>query len=148
MGAYFYFLHRVGQLDAEYTRFSVGKYLNETVAIAHDKTGSNVNILIGELLVYLVKDRGRFIGRVEAVNNYSYRHLKTPATQRARWFIRMLCMIPRADFNFIRLKRIATKQLTNLENYPIHTGDNLSIEMIPFGDLLTMIEVALKKKVA
>ena len=148
MGAFMYYLKCIGQLDIGTDRFSVGKYLNETVSSIHDKTGNKINILIGELLVYLVKDRGRFIDRIEAINQYSYTHLKGKDTRRAKWFIRILCMLPRANFHPVALARMARRQVDNLKKHPVYMDDNLAIEIIPFGDLWTMISKQLKVKVA
>ena len=148
LGAYLYYLKRVGKLETGIDRFSIGKYLNETVGNVHDKTGNKVNILIGELLVYLVKNRGKFIDRVESINKYSYKNLKSKDTQRAKWFIRILCMLPRANFNSVKLKRIARRQIENLREHPVYLGDNLSIEIIPFEYLLETVIEQLDRKVA
>ena len=148
MEAYLYFLRRIGKLDTGTDRFSLGKYLNQTTQIKHDKTGNNINILIGELLVYLVKNRGRFIDRVEAINTYNYKYLKGKDTQRAKWFIRILCLLPRANFHPIALQRIAKRQIENLQNHPLSMGDNFAVEMIPFEDLLALLLLQLEQRVA
>ena len=148
MGAYFYFLKKAGLLETGSDRFSIGKYLNETVDTSHDKTGNNISILIAELLVYLVKNRTRFINRVEAIQNYSYKYLKASDTNRAKWFIRILCMMPRANFNSIALERIAKKQIENLKNHPIEMGDNFAVEIIPFEELLGIVLKRLSVRVA
>ncbi|MEM9822720.1 MAG: hypothetical protein AAF985_16680 [Bacteroidota bacterium] len=123
------------------------KYFNDTLKNEADYQGDNVTILIAELLMYLAKDRGRFIDRVESVQNYIYRYLRGKDTQRAKWFIRILCTLPRANFNPIALRRLAHKQIENLRISP-NSGQNFSIEIIPFGNLLDMIIVHLNKKVA
>jgi len=145
--AYLYFLAHLGQLLTD-KPFRLGKYLNETFKAQEDKQGDNINIIIAELLVYLVRNKGKFIDRVEAVKSYSYRHLKDKDTQRAKWFIRLLCTLPRANFHPIALKRLAKKQVDNLNNYPIRMGVNFAVEIIPFGQLLEMIMTELKQKVA
>ena len=127
--------------------FRMRKYLNDTFSSQADHRGDNINVLIAELLMYFAKDRGRFIDRIEAVKGYSYRHLKGKDTQRAKWFIRILCMMPRANFHPIALARIANKQIKNLKESD-SKGQNFAIEIIPFGDLLDMILVHLNKQVA
>jgi len=148
LGAYLYFLNKVGKLDNGAERFSIGKYLNETLSTAHDKTGNRVNSLIGELLVYLAKHRGKFIDRVGAIKQYNYQYLKGRDTQRARWFIQILCMAAEVDFDMARLQEKARKQFENLEQYPVHMGANLSIELIPFLKLLEMVMGLLQRKAA
>ena len=143
--AYLCFLSHMGYLHLDH-HFRLGKYLNETFKAQSDKQGSNITILIAELLVHLARDRGRFIDRVEAVNNYSYRHLKGEDTKRAKRFIKILCLLPRANFHPIALRRVAARQIQYLEEHPIHMGENVAIEIIPFGDLLGMIMRELERK--
>lgn len=66
-------------------------------------------------------------------------YFKGKETRRARWFIHILCLLPRANFHPIALLRHAKKQIDNLEKHPIYMGDNLSIEIVPFGDLLEIL---------
>ena len=73
--AYMGFLSHMGYVQLDKT-FRIGKYLNDTFKAQSDKQGSNITIIIAELLVYLARDKGKFIDRVESVNTYSYRHLK------------------------------------------------------------------------
>ncbi|MEM1319450.1 MAG: hypothetical protein AAGG75_04295 [Bacteroidota bacterium] len=143
--AYLYFLARSGHLQLD-KPFRLGRYLNETFKAQADKKGDKVNILIAELLVYLVRDRGKFIDRVEAVQAYSYRYLGGAETKRARWFIRILCSLPKANFHPVALARVAQRQIANLEKHPIRLGDNLAVEVVPFGRLLEMIMQQLKTK--
>ncbi len=148
MGAYLYFLKRAGYLGSGAERFSVGKYLNETAPTAHDKLGSNVNIIIGELLVYLVKSRDRYIDRVDSVRNYIYKYLDTPATRRANHLLRILCLLPRANFDVATLRHLGQKHFDILEKENLRDGENLTLEFIPYDDLLEIMEKALKLKVA
>lgn len=145
--AYLCFLSRFGYLTLNKT-FRIGKYLNETIKAQSDKQGSNIAILIAELLVYLSRDRAKFIDRVEAVNNYSYRHLKDRETRRAKQFIQILCKIPRANFNAVALRRIAKRHIQYLEKNPMWMGNNFAIEVIPFEILLNMIMAQLQQKAA
>ncbi|MEM9823282.1 MAG: hypothetical protein AAF985_19530, partial [Bacteroidota bacterium] len=147
MQAYLCFLTYTGYLPFN-GPFRIGKYLNETFKQQTHKQGDNINILIAELLIYLARNRGRFIDRVEAVKNYSYRHLKGKATQRAKWLIRILCMLPRVDFNVIALQKAAQKQIEQLRNNPLAMGGNFALEIIPYEALLAMIFKHLEQKVA
>ena len=97
--------------------------------------------------MYLPKDRGRFIDRVETVRNYSYKHIRGKDTQRAKWFIRILCMMPRANFHPIALARLAKKQIENLQETANSPGYNAGIELIPFENLLEMLMTHLQKKI-
>ncbi len=145
--AYLCFLAHLGYLELK-NPFRLGKYLNETFKAQEDKEGSNINIIIAELLVYLARDRGKFIDRIEAVNNYTYRHLKSKDTRRAKRFIKILCLLPKANFHPAALERIAQRHIQYLKDHPISMGENVSLEILPFEVLLGMILRQLKKKVA
>ena len=145
--AYLYFLSHQGYLPLQRT-FRLGKYLNDTFKAQQDKQGSNISILIAELLVLLVRNRGAFIDRVEAINHYTYRHLKTPDTRRAKRFLKILCLLPRAHFNATALQRIAQKQIQYLHNHPLWMGESITTETIPYTHLLSLIFSHLQRQVA
>ena len=145
--AYLCFLTHTGYLQLD-KHFRMGKYLNDTFKAQEDKQGDNINILIAELLVYLARDRGKFIDRIEAVQHYSYRHLKGADTQRAKWFIKILCMMPKVDFHPVALRRKAKRYFDLLESHPVRMGEGFAVEIIPYTDLLDMIVERLMKKVA
>jgi len=147
--AYLYFLYYTGYLHMD-KKFRVGKYLNETFKAQQSKQVDNVNIIIAELLVYLVKNRGKFIDRIESVEDYSKRHLKTKETRRARWFIKILCLMahPRVNFHPVALQRRAKQFIDLLKKNPARLGENFSGEIIPFDKLLDMILEKVMKKVA
>ena len=143
--AYMCYLSHMGYLELDRI-FRLGKYLNETFKAQSDKQGANITILIAELLVYLARDRGKFIDRVEAVRHYTYRHLKTKELQRAKHFIKVLCLLPRANFHPVALQRVAHTHITYLKEHPIAMGENVAVEIIPFGVLLEMIMQQLVQK--
>ena len=147
--AYLCFLIHTGYLQINKT-FRIGKYLNETFKAQQDKKGDNVNILIAELLVYLSRNWGKFIDRIEAVQHYSYRHLKGEDTKRAKWFLKILCLMahPKVNFHPVALQRKAGNYIELLKSHPVRMGENFAIEIIPFDHLLDMILERVMRKVA
>ena len=145
--AYMCYLASEGHLKLERT-FRLGKYLNETFKAQTDKQGDNISILIAELLVYLVRDRNKFIDRVEVAKKYSYRYLKGKDTKRAKLFIKILYLLPRANFHPTALRRLAQRHIKALESHPLHMGNNVAIEIIPFDILVSMILGKAKGNVA
>ncbi|MEO1516869.1 MAG: hypothetical protein AAFV95_17740 [Bacteroidota bacterium] len=145
--AYLCFLAHQGYLKID-GRFRIGKFLNETFESQSDKQGNNLAVLIAELLVYLCRDHGKFIDRVERIHSYSYRHLRGRATSRAKRFVKLLCLIPRVKFNAALLAKVGAKEINYLNQNPIWMGDSLAIEVIPFEKLLCMVVKQLQKKVA
>ncbi|MEL6637996.1 MAG: hypothetical protein AAFR05_14680 [Bacteroidota bacterium] len=145
--AYLCFLHHSDLLHLDKT-FRMGKYLNDTFRAQANKQGDNVNIIIAELLVYLARNRSKFIDRIEAVRNYSYRHLRDDHTRRAKWFIKILCLIPKSNFHPQSLQRYARPQLEKLAAHPLRLGENYEIEIIPFEKLLDLIYQQLERYAA
>ena len=147
--AYLCFLIHTGYLHTNKT-FRIGKYLNETFKAQYDKKGDNVNVLIAELLVYLARDWNKFIDRIEAVKNYSYRHLKGEDRKRAKCFLKILCLIahPKVNFHPIALQRKAAKYIEVLKSHPVRMGENFAIEVIPFDRLLDLILERVMRRVA
>ncbi|MEO1628184.1 MAG: tetratricopeptide repeat protein, partial [Bacteroidota bacterium] len=145
--AYMCFLAHEGYLQLD-RRFRIGKYLNETFQAQANKQGDNINILIAELLVYYARDREKFIDRVDAVKRYSYQYLKTTETQRAKHFMKILCLLPKANFHIPTLRRLAKRHIDWLDDHPLHVGNNFAIEIIPFDDLLKMILGKAERKMA
>ena len=147
--AYICFLSYTGYLQPN-KAFRMGKYLNETFQIQENKQGDNINILIAELLIYLARDRGKFIDRIETVQHYSYRHLKSKDTERAKWFLKILCMMPHPKVNFRpeALKRKAKRYIDLLKSHPVRMGEGFAVEIIPYEQVLNMIMVQLGRKAA
>ncbi|MEL6637105.1 MAG: hypothetical protein AAFW73_23850 [Bacteroidota bacterium] len=145
--AYLCFLAYTGNFQFDGI-FRLGKFLNDTFKAQTEKQGDNLTVVIAELLVLLARDRGKFIDRIEAVQHYSYRHLRGEDTRRAYWFIKILCLLPKVNFHPDALKRRAKTYLEKLEHHPVASGENFAIEIIPFDRLLRMILRQLQQKVA
>ncbi len=143
MEAYLYFLRITGNLDVGTDRFSVGKYLNDTISVTHDKTGNKINLIIAELLVYFIQDRDKFIDRTAIAIKYP--HMKGKETWRAKRFIKILCTVPRANFDWVALRRLARRSIEWLKDNPMHLESNIAIEIIPFEPLLDIMKVELSK---
>ena len=145
--AYFCFLNHTGYLQTQ-GRFRLSKYLNETFKAQLDKQGSNIDIIIAELLVHLVRDRGKFIDRVEQVEQYSYKYLRIEDTKRAKRLIKILCMIPRSQFDSTRLQQLASRHIQFLQQHKGGIKGNFTLDVIPYNDLLQMVLRRLNRKVA
>jgi len=145
--AYICFLAYTGHLQLK-RAFRMGKYLNDTFKAQKDKQGDNLNILIAELLVYLVRDRGKFIDRIEAIQHYSYKHLKSKDTQRAKCFLKILCLLPKVNFHYLALERRAKRLINQLHSHPVRMGKDFAIEIIPYSQVLEMIMTQLGRKAA
>ncbi|MEO1627923.1 MAG: hypothetical protein AAFV25_22430 [Bacteroidota bacterium] len=137
--AYLYFLSYKGQLNFS-KRFRLGKYLNETIQSQANKQGDNIAILIAELLVHWTRDRDRFIDRIDTIQQYAYKYLKSPETERARRLIKILGFAPKANFHGPTLAVLAKRHVLALQKQKARFGEGIAIiEVIPFEDLLDVL---------
>ena len=156
LSAYFYFLYKIGKLDGldvptefKRDRYRLGKFMNDVPIFSKDKAGTNISILIAQAIILLVEKRyEEFSKRVKALETYRYRHLnKNDMLQRGKVFIKMLELIPRADFHRERVvwrSRELRKQLDiPPEKMSIRNSD---IEVIPYEHLWEYIVDLLDNK--
>jgi len=115
--------------------FKLGKFFNETITASQDKAGTNVDIIIADLLLSLTNNRDRFLHRIEAVQNYIYRYLKGPQHERVRLFLRLLFLVAKKDFDVRRIRKAGAYILARLEKRSVYANHNLEIEIARFEDL-------------
>jgi len=140
--AFIHFLVKAGKIDPSqsiYTarRFRIAKFLNEVPEFSSDKRWRNIPILIIQLLLLLQnKDYGTVMDKVEALNAYCYRYLRKDHTFRSNCFVKMLILLPKADFHKGRVVHRAKPLLKKLKEAPIQ-GKDISdgIEIIPYEKL-------------
>lgn len=116
-------------------KFKLGKFFNETVDASKDKQGQNINIIICDLIISITDRRDRFIHRIEAVQNYVYRHLRGKQTERAKIFLEMLFQVPKADFYPRRIKQLTYRKAAMIKRRSVYANHNLEIEIVPFETL-------------
>lgn len=117
--------------------FKLYKFLNDTPIFSKDKRGANISILVIQILLQLeMKQYQRVIDRVDSLNQYVFRYLRKDETFRSNCFLKMLLLIPKADFNRIRTERYAQALYNKLLSSG-ETGSEQSseIEYIPYEDL-------------
>ena len=117
-----------------------------------DKKGVNIPILIIQLLFLLQrKEHGKFIDKCEALNAYSYRHLKKDDTFRSNCFIKMLLLLPKCNFHRIAVERKSKLLRAKLASVPLEIArQSAEIEIVPYEDLwgivMDMLEAKFYKK--
>ena len=145
--AYIHFLSKIGYVDLSESgkrrvpNFKLGKFLNEVPHYSKDKRGLNISILIAQFIILLAdKKYGKLIDRTEALDKYSYRHLKNDQNLRSNCFIRMLLSLVKADFNAIRASRYAEKYVKRLSSTEMNLNEySAEIEIIPYEELWKII---------
>jgi len=142
--AYVHYLVKIGKIDLpdeikdeSYSKFRVGRFLNETPIFSKDRRGMNIPILVIHILfMILQKKHDEAIDRIEAIEKYCSRYLVKGSTFRSNCFIKMLLKIPDSAFNKIKTIRQAKKYRRRLDEHPLNvTNQSHEIEIIPYEDL-------------
>ncbi|RZK18413.1 MAG: hypothetical protein EOO56_16140 [Hymenobacter sp.] len=101
-----------------------------------DKRGHNVAILVFQLLHYLQqRNLEPVLARLERLRKYQQRHLRDAAALRSRTFLRLLLLLPEAEFDPAELARRGNKLLAQLRQAPLVGEAEAEIEIVPYEDL-------------
>lgn len=141
--AFIYYLNILGKLDLntrnleKFQAFRLNKFLNEVPKHSKDKKGSNITILILQVLFLLeYKKYNELIDRSESLKIYSQRYLKGEGTYRSNCFIKMLLCLPNGDFESSKVQEKAKKYLNRLHSNPIQKAkQSAELEVIPYETL-------------
>jgi hypothetical protein len=149
--AYLFFVSRLGKLNIEIPdsaglNFKPGKFINDTPVFSKDKRKKNIPILIIQILLFaLDHDYNRVIDKMEAIEKYRTRYLKTAENFRSNCFLHMITRLPTAHFNPIYAERITQREWSDLTQTPLDIANQShEIEIIPYEDLWPMILNILK----
>ena len=138
--AYLYFLYTLEELpeaaeDKRFTKFRIGRFLNQIPIFSRDKRGVNVSILIIQILLLVSQKRYHdTFAKIDAVEQYSRRHLFTKDTLRSFYFLKALLELPKNSFHKAAVKRKAAKHLEKMKAHPLEEAGQASFltEIIPF----------------
>ena len=127
-------------------KFRLFKLVNELPVHSKDKTGINVTILVMQVM-YLIGERkfDDIIDRVDALQQYSYRHLKRNAV-RSKTFIQMIIQMSKANFHPIRTAHYTKKLAQKLQSIPLELSEQpLEVEIVPYEHLWEIITTLLEQ---
>ena len=152
--AYLHFLVEVGELptaaeDKRFSKFRIGRFLNQTPIFAKDKRGVNIGILIVQILFLVTRGQyGDTIDKIDAVEQYCRRYLYQNDTLRAFYFIKALLVLPKSGFHREGVRRKAEQYLEKLAQEPLERAGTSAahVEIIPFERLWEMLISSLKTK--
>ena len=125
----------------KYKRFKLNKFLNEVEMFSKDKRGTNISILVVELMHFLIrKEYDKLLNRLDALNQYTYRYLRNDETLRSNCFIKMLLKLPEAEYHPLRTERYVKKYEKKLRENPFKISfKSIDVEIIPYEDLWDII---------
>ncbi len=137
--AYLHALLQMGKIDKESLdfeprKFRLNKFLNNVPLYTADKRGSNISLLIVQLLFLLLQNKqDLMVDKTDALSQYCYRYLRNDETFRSNCFNKMLMFIPKIGFHPLRLERHANKLLKKLQCKPFKIDEqSIDIEIINF----------------
>jgi tetratricopeptide (TPR) repeat protein len=124
-----------------YKKFKLNKFLNEVEFFSKDKRGTNISILIVELMHFLIrKEYDKLHSRLDALNQYTYRYLRNDHTLRSNCFIKMLLKLPEAEYHPLRTERYVKKYEKKLRENPFKISlKSIDVEIIPYEHLWEII---------
>lgn len=151
--AYIHYLVAVGQVepastDTRFSKFRLGRFLNEVPVFSKDKRGYNIPILIAQTLFLILQKRYQnALDRVEALDKYCSRYLRKDVHFRSNCFIRMLMQVPISGFHRAAVERRAASYLEKLKSVPLEVADQPhEVEIIPYEELWTFVLASLELK--
>ncbi len=152
--AYIHYLIDTGKIvpdkeDKRFTKFRLGRFLNNTPIFSKDKRGVNIAILIIQILFLIQQEKYNVaIDKIEAIEKYCFRYLQKDDTYRSNCFIKMLLQIPIASFHKAAVMRKSKNYLKKLKDVPLEiAGQSHEIELIPYEDLWRLALDSLQNKI-
>lgn len=156
--AFAHILLDAGRVDKEqvkhvkYKEFRLRRFMNEVDLFTKDKRGTNISILVVELMHFLLrKQYDKVSDKLDALNQYTFRYLRNDHTLRSNCFIKMLLKIPEAEYHPLRTIRYVKKYEQKLRENPFEVSmKDVDVEIIPYEQLweiiLEILERNIKKK--
>ncbi len=145
---YMHFLILTGHIEPyREERFPLGKFMNEVPIASQDKTGSNINILLVQILIQMYRgEYGKIIDRIDALRDYVRTYTRNPETIRANLFLTMILKMEAASFHRAGTERKTGRLLKKLMQTPIALSQNIGVEIIPYPVLWQMMLTLLENK--
>jgi hypothetical protein len=140
--AYLHYIYE--DAAAEKKKFNLYKFLNEVPIYSRDKAGYNVSILIAQILLLLKEaDYDKILSRAESLKVYISRHVKRENSPRTYYFLKMLLVMIKYEFDPEKTEKIAQKFFDRMQE----RGGNREIEemeVIPYDILWPQVLQMLK----
>jgi hypothetical protein len=128
--------------------FNVARFMNEVPIFSKDKAGYNLSIIVAQILLSLkTGDYSRVMDRAEPLKLYASRHIRKEKNPRSYYFIKMLLVMIKYDFDPLKSEQIARKfyiKLKSLQSGGVSEIETL--EVIPYDVLWPQILEILKNK--
>jgi hypothetical protein len=142
--AYLNYAHTGSITNAK--KFNVFKFVNEVPLYSKDKAGYNISILVAQIILLLkVADYDKIISRNESLKLYISRHVKRENSPRTYYFLKMLLVMIKYDFNPDKTKKIAQKFFDRMQEKGVNSEIE-EMEIIPYDILWSQVLNMLEKQ--
>ena len=128
--------------------FRMSSLINDIPHYSKDTKGIKVAVLILQLLFFLLEEEFvEITSRMEALRLYLYRYLSVEEAYRSHYFIKMLMVMDRYNFDPEKSHKMAARYLWKLLEANLqYTPTQTQIEIVPYEDLWTIILKILNRK--
>ena len=151
--AYLFFIIKIGKMpnltlgESIFKNFKLTKFLNDVSQFSSDKKGMNIPTLIIQYALQITeKKRDQLVDRLEAMEQYVKRHVKSDdAVYRSHCFLKLLLNLSKFNYSKKLIAPKAKELLAEIEASPIdimEQGDR--IEIMPFECLWIEMQPFLK----
>ncbi len=126
--------------------FNVSRFLNEVPIFSKDKAGYNLSIIVAQVLLSLnIGDYNKILDKAEPLKIYASRYISKERNPRSYYFIKMLLVMVKYDFDAKKTAQIANKFFTKLKDAHLGLQSELeTLEVIPYDvlwpEILTKLE--------
>lgn len=147
--AFIKYFQLIGKISiVENRKFRISKFLNEMPTFSKDKRGTNITIIILQILFLLQQKKyGAIIDKMESLQTYTHRYLRQDDTFRSNCFIKMLLCLPAASFHKKGVLRKADKYWKKLQSMPLEKANqSAEMEIVPYEMLWEFVLEGLDEK--
>jgi hypothetical protein len=133
--------------DGKMRKFNIHKFLNEVPLLSRDKAGFNLSIIIAQFCL-LIK-RGEFdkaMDKYDSLKSYASRYIKPSENPRSYYFIKLLMLLIKSDFDTIKSSKSGERLLMKLKQSSVSGRQALdTMEVAPYDVLWIDILERIKK---
>ncbi|HEX5002205.1 MAG TPA: hypothetical protein VFW78_06895 [Bacteroidia bacterium] len=118
-------------------KFNTARFVNEVPIFSKDKAGYNFSIIIAQIILLIKnKDYESVVMRSDSLKLYAARYIKKEKSPRSYYFLKMLQVMIKYDFDPVKTEKIAAKFFDKLKATRLGEQNELeTLEVIPY-DLL------------
>lgn len=131
------FLAYILPFNPKQKSFNVFKFINEVPIFSKDKRGYNLSIIIAQIaLLIKLSDFNMVMDKFNSLKTYAQRYISKKRNPRSFYFVKMLLLIVKYDFDSLKAARIGDKFFAKMTQSKIGNQRELeTLEVIPYDIL-------------